>query len=319
MSNVWQVASSWFSTLQNQAESQPAASPRLNRLDSSNGGGVPGSYAINQHGETGVQQSLEHLPTYGFRNNGPDSDQLQADRSHLLFGVSIDPSLGTSSGLPSHSFGKAKDVSGHNMLPGSFCPPATPGDSVAMPTEGLDDNVLMQRNISWPAVQTAPPVRSFTKVGILSASTSICLNILVTIICIYSIICFSSSSWILGPYMLTFFLQLICHHPNIDHNLDQVFSLPVCFSSEAPWGFNLATKFYSYYLKWDDGEQVHKLGSVGRSLDVRNFSNYADLRKELAHMFHLDCLMEDPLQSGWQIVFVDNENDTLLLGDDPWE
>jgi hypothetical protein len=29
--------------------------------------------------------------------------------------------------------------------------------------------------------------------------------------------------------------------------------------------------------------------------------------------------MEDPLQSGWQIVFVDNENDTLLLGDDPWE
>jgi hypothetical protein len=58
---------------------------------------------------------------------------------------------------------------------------------------------------------------------------------------------------------------------------------------------------------------------VGRSLDVRNFSNYADLRKELAHMFHLDCLMEDPLQSGWQIVFVDNENDTLLLGDDPWE
>jgi hypothetical protein len=36
-------------------------------------------------------------------------------------------------------------------------------------------------------------------------------------------------------------------------------------------------------------------------------------------MFHLDCLMEDPLQSGWQIVFVDNENDTLLLGDDPWE
>lgn len=36
-------------------------------------------------------------------------------------------------------------------------------------------------------------------------------------------------------------------------------------------------------------------------------------------MFHLDCLMEDPEQSGWQIVFVDNENDTLLLGDDPWE
>lgn len=65
--------------------------------------------------------------------------------------------------------------------------------------------------------------------------------------------------------------------------------------------------------------QVHKLGSVGRSLDVRIFNTYAELRKELAKMFHLDCLMEDPPTSGWQIVFVDNENDTLLLGDDPWE
>ncbi|XP_024392267.1 auxin response factor 6 isoform X2 [Physcomitrium patens] len=65
--------------------------------------------------------------------------------------------------------------------------------------------------------------------------------------------------------------------------------------------------------------KVHKLGSVGRSLDVRIFNTYAELRKELAKMFHLDCLMEDPPTSGWQIVFVDNENDTLLLGDDPWE
>lgn len=220
MSNVWQVASPWFSTLQNQnqAESQSAASPRLNRPDLSNGGGVPGSYAINHHGEAGVQQSIEHLPTYGFRT---DSDQLQADR-HLLFGVSIDPSLGTSNGPPSHSFGKAKDVSGNNMLPGPFCPPATPGDSVTMPSEVLDDNVLsMQPNI-WPqTVQTAPPVRSFTKVGISSASSSICLNVLVTIICIYSMISFSVSSWVMGPCMLlTFFLQLVFITLNLSQHSD---------------------------------------------------------------------------------------------------
>jgi hypothetical protein len=65
--------------------------------------------------------------------------------------------------------------------------------------------------------------------------------------------------------------------------------------------------------------KVHKLGSVGRSFDVRKFSNYTELRKELAQMFIMDDLMEDPPTSGWQIVFVDNENDTLLLGDDPWE
>ncbi len=56
----------------------------------------------------------------------------------------------------------------------------------------------------------------------------------------------------------------------------------------------------------------------GRSLDVRNFHNYSELRRELAHMFKLEGLLEDP-RSGWQLVFVDNEKDTLLVGDDPWE
>ncbi|XP_073389669.1 auxin response factor 6 isoform X2 [Physcomitrium patens] len=210
-----------------QAESQSTASPRLHRVEVPNGGGVPGSYGFTQHGEPDVQPSLEHLPTYGFRSNGAESDQLQTDRSHLLFGVPIDQPLGTSSGLPSPNFGKAKDLSGNTMLPGSFCSPATPGDSGIMPSERIDDNVMLPRGVGWPTVQPAPPVRSFTK--------------------------------------------------------------------------------------------VHKLGSVGRSLDINKFSNYAELRKELAHMFHLECLMEDPQQSDWLIVYVDNENDTLLLGDGPWE
>lgn len=210
MSIVWQVASSWFSTLQNQsqAESQSAASPRFSRMESSNGGGgISGSYALNQHGGAGVQQSLEHLPTYGFRNNGPDSDHLQADRSHLLFGVSIDPSLGTSSVLPSPDYEKAKDASGNNnILPGSFCPSATPVDSGTMPSEGLDENVLMQRNMTWPVVQTAPPVRSFTKVGIWLASSSICLFI-------YFIHhrMSSFSSWILVSLDATDMLFNLCH------------------------------------------------------------------------------------------------------------
>ncbi|GFS33803.1 auxin response factor 8 [Actinidia rufa] len=33
----------------------------------------------------------------------------------------------------------------------------------------------------------------------------------------------------------------------------------------------------------------------------------------------LKGLLEDPQRSGWQLVFVDRENDVLLLGDDPWE
>jgi len=64
--------------------------------------------------------------------------------------------------------------------------------------------------------------------------------------------------------------------------------------------------------------KVYKSGSFGRSLDITKFSSYHELRGELAHMFGLEGELEDPLRSGWQLVFVDRENDVLLLGDDPW-
>ncbi|XP_010528612.1 PREDICTED: auxin response factor 8-like [Tarenaya hassleriana] len=65
--------------------------------------------------------------------------------------------------------------------------------------------------------------------------------------------------------------------------------------------------------------KVYKSGSVGRSLDISRFSSYNELREELGKMFGIEGLLEDPLRSGWQLVFVDKENDILLLGDDPWE
>ncbi|KAM1792629.1 hypothetical protein ACFX12_036471 [Malus domestica] len=64
--------------------------------------------------------------------------------------------------------------------------------------------------------------------------------------------------------------------------------------------------------------KVYKSGSFGRSLDITKFSSYQELRNELAHMFGLEGELDDPVRSGWQLVFVDRENDVLLLGDDPW-
>ncbi|KAI7734004.1 hypothetical protein M8C21_017905 [Ambrosia artemisiifolia] len=64
--------------------------------------------------------------------------------------------------------------------------------------------------------------------------------------------------------------------------------------------------------------KVHKSGCFGRSLDIGKFSSYHELRRELGQMFGLEGQLEDPLRSGWQLVFVDRENDVLLLGDDPW-
>ncbi|KAK1423501.1 hypothetical protein QVD17_18804 [Tagetes erecta] len=65
--------------------------------------------------------------------------------------------------------------------------------------------------------------------------------------------------------------------------------------------------------------KVYKSGCVGRSLDISRFNSYRELREELGQMFGIAGLLEDPQRSGWQLVFVDRENDVLLLGDDPWE
>jgi hypothetical protein len=65
--------------------------------------------------------------------------------------------------------------------------------------------------------------------------------------------------------------------------------------------------------------QVYKLGMPARSLDIRNFHNYVELCNELARMFNLEGLLDETVKSGWQLVFVDNEHDTLVVGDDPWE
>ncbi|XP_073060738.1 auxin response factor 8-like isoform X2 [Primulina eburnea] len=65
--------------------------------------------------------------------------------------------------------------------------------------------------------------------------------------------------------------------------------------------------------------KVYKTGSVGRSLDIAQFNSYQELRLELGQMFRIPGLLEDPQRSGWQLVFVDREDDVLLLGDDPWD
>lgn len=64
--------------------------------------------------------------------------------------------------------------------------------------------------------------------------------------------------------------------------------------------------------------QIQKAGSVGRSIDVSGFKNYDELRSAIECMFGLEGLLIDRT-SGWKLVYVDFENDVLLVGDDPWE
>lgn len=134
-------------------------------------GGVPESYALPQNNESSLHQGLGHQLPFGFRSNDQDSDQLQADRSHLLFGMSIDQPLGGSSVVSPQSYRKSKDDTGNNMLLTAYGPLVTP-DSMnngILSGEGLDGNGLFQRNSGWPAMPVAIPPRTFTKVHFLSS------------------------------------------------------------------------------------------------------------------------------------------------------
>ncbi|KAK1264073.1 Auxin response factor 16 [Acorus gramineus] len=65
--------------------------------------------------------------------------------------------------------------------------------------------------------------------------------------------------------------------------------------------------------------KVQKRGSVGRSIDVTRYRGYDDLRHDLARMFGIEGQLENPQRTDWKLVYVDHENDILLVGDDPWE
>ncbi|GFP80656.1 auxin response factor 5 [Phtheirospermum japonicum] len=58
---------------------------------------------------------------------------------------------------------------------------------------------------------------------------------------------------------------------------------------------------------------IQKASSVGRSINVSGFGNYDELRSKIERMFGLEGLLND-LSSGWNLVYVDFENDVLLVG-----
>ncbi|XAR63770.1 hypothetical protein NMG60_11023837 [Bertholletia excelsa] len=65
--------------------------------------------------------------------------------------------------------------------------------------------------------------------------------------------------------------------------------------------------------------KVYKRGAVGRSIDIARYSGYEDLKQDLARRFGIEGQLEDRHRVGWKLVYVDHENDVLLVGDDPWE
>lgn len=57
---------------------------------------------------------------------------------------------------------------------------------------------------------------------------------------------------------------------------------------------------------------------MGRAIDISQLHGYDDLLIELERLFGMEGLLKDPAK-GWRILFTDDENDMMVVGDDPWK
>ncbi|XP_047334378.1 auxin response factor 1-like isoform X2 [Impatiens glandulifera] len=65
--------------------------------------------------------------------------------------------------------------------------------------------------------------------------------------------------------------------------------------------------------------KVHMQGmAVGRAVDLARFENYYDLLKKLEAMFEIEGELSGESAMKWQVVYTDDEDDMMMVGDDPW-
>ncbi|KAJ6704611.1 AUXIN RESPONSE FACTOR 4-RELATED [Salix viminalis] len=64
--------------------------------------------------------------------------------------------------------------------------------------------------------------------------------------------------------------------------------------------------------------KVHMQGvAVGRAVDLTQFECYEDLLRKLEEMFDIEGELNGSTKK-WQVVYTDNEDDMMKVGDDPW-
>lgn len=58
--------------------------------------------------------------------------------------------------------------------------------------------------------------------------------------------------------------------------------------------------------------------AVGRAVDLTRFDCYEDLLKKLEEMFEILGELSGSTKK-WQVVYTDDEDDMMMVGDDPWQ
>ncbi|WVZ10581.1 hypothetical protein V8G54_015111 [Vigna mungo] len=65
--------------------------------------------------------------------------------------------------------------------------------------------------------------------------------------------------------------------------------------------------------------KVHMQGmAVGRAVDLTRFCGYEDLLMKLEEMFDIKAELCGSIKK-WQVVYTDDEDDMMMVGDDPWD
>ncbi|XP_076918429.1 auxin response factor 4-like isoform X1 [Bidens hawaiensis] len=65
--------------------------------------------------------------------------------------------------------------------------------------------------------------------------------------------------------------------------------------------------------------KVHKQGNkVGRAIDLSKMSSYSELFMELEVLFNMEGMFNNP-DGEWRLLYTDEENDMMVVGDDPWD
>nr|GEW52769.1 auxin response factor 4-like [Tanacetum cinerariifolium] len=65
--------------------------------------------------------------------------------------------------------------------------------------------------------------------------------------------------------------------------------------------------------------KVHKQGNkVGRAIDLSKMSSYRELFMELEALFNMEGAFNNP-DGAWRLLYTDEENDMMVVGDDPWD
>lgn len=58
--------------------------------------------------------------------------------------------------------------------------------------------------------------------------------------------------------------------------------------------------------------------AVGRAVDLTRLDGYRDFLLKLEEMFSIEGELTGTMKK-WQVVYTDDEDDMMMVGDDPWK